>query len=123
MCAVGDEDEERLGWMGCTWSMHGTASCLPARRATGWVYCDLRLAALPPVHCTPPAPLPCEQTLEHPSNLWAVAFLPGSGDLVTACSDGVARLWTQAEGRHASAEAAQVLLLPLLLPLLLRSVC
>ena len=47
------------------------------------------------------------QTLEHPSNLWGVAFLP-SGDLVTACSDHVARVWTQAAERQAPAEAAQV---------------
>ncbi|KAI3428691.1 hypothetical protein D9Q98_007514 [Chlorella vulgaris] len=48
----------------------------------------------------------CLQTLDHPSNLWAVAFLP-SGDLVTACSDHVARVWTQAEARRGPAELAQ----------------
>lgn len=47
------------------------------------------------------------QTIEHPSNLWDVAFLP-NGDLVTACSDHVARVWTQAPERAAAAEAAQV---------------
>lgn len=44
----------------------------------------------PPHHL----PVPASQTLEHPSNLWGVAFLP-NGDLVTACSDHVARIWTQ----------------------------
>ncbi|PRW44412.1 phospholipase A-2-activating [Chlorella sorokiniana] len=48
----------------------------------------------------------CLQTLEHPSNLWGVAFLP-NGDLVTACSDHVARIWTQAADRAAPAEIAQ----------------
>lgn len=42
---------------------------------------------------SPRLPSP-QQTLEHPSNLWGVAFLP-NGDLVTACSDHVARIWTQ----------------------------
>ncbi|PSC75649.1 phospholipase A-2-activating [Micractinium conductrix] len=45
----------------------------------------------------------CLQTIEHPSNLWAVAFLP-NGDLVTACSDHVARVWTREEQRAAPAE-------------------
>lgn len=58
--------------------------------------------------CPPPLPFLCDtQTLDHPSNLWAVAFLP-SGDLVTACSDHVARVWTQAEARRGPAELAQV---------------
>jgi phospholipase A-2-activating protein len=47
------------------------------------------------------------QTLEHPSNLWGVAFLP-SGDLVTACSDHVARVWTQDGQRKGPADLAQV---------------
>jgi hypothetical protein len=51
-----------------------------------------------------PTPL---QTLEHPSNLWGVAFLP-NGDLVTACSDHIARVWTQATDRQAPAEVMQV---------------
>ncbi|KAL4433027.1 hypothetical protein ABPG77_006454 [Micractinium sp. CCAP 211/92] len=48
----------------------------------------------------------CLQTIEHPSNLWAVGFLP-NGDLVTACSDHVARIWTSAAERQAPAEAVQ----------------
>ncbi len=43
-------------------------------------------------------------TLEHPGCVWAVAFLP-NGDLVTACSDGVARVWTQEAARYADADA------------------
>ncbi|KAL4428166.1 hypothetical protein ABPG75_002255 [Micractinium tetrahymenae] len=48
----------------------------------------------------------CLQTIEHPSNLWAVGFLP-NGDLVTACSDHVARIWTSAAERQAPADVAQ----------------
>ncbi|GIL66282.1 hypothetical protein Vafri_19894 [Volvox africanus] len=35
----------------------------------------------------------CVQVLEHPGNIWAVDFTP-RGDLVTGCSDAVARVWT-----------------------------
>ncbi|GLC42085.1 hypothetical protein PLESTB_001066500 [Pleodorina starrii] len=35
----------------------------------------------------------CLQVLEHPGNIWAVDFTP-RGDLVTGCSDAVARMWT-----------------------------
>ncbi|GLI62315.1 hypothetical protein VaNZ11_004922, partial [Volvox africanus] len=35
----------------------------------------------------------CVQVLEHPGNIWAVDFTP-LGDLVTGCSDAVARVWT-----------------------------
>ena len=49
---------------------------------------------------------PCTQTLEHPGNVWDVAFLPDS-DLVTACSDHVARVWTCVAERAASAELVQ----------------
>ena len=45
----------------------------------------------------------CLQVIEHPGCVWGVAFLP-NGDLVTACADGVARVWTQEEGRMASRE-------------------
>lgn len=45
----------------------------------------------------------CLQVIEHPGCVWGVAFLP-NGDLVTACADGVARVWTQEEGKVASRE-------------------
>ncbi|WCJ33852.1 transducin family protein / WD-40 repeat family protein [Euphorbia peplus] len=35
----------------------------------------------------------CVQTLEHPGCVWDAKFLQ-NGDIVTACSDGVARIWT-----------------------------
>lgn len=54
----------------------------------------------------PPAPPPAPQMIEHPSNLWAVGFLP-NGDLVTACSDHVARIFSSAAERQAPAEVAQ----------------
>ncbi|KAK2076200.1 hypothetical protein QBZ16_001132 [Prototheca wickerhamii] len=43
------------------------------------------------------------QTLPHPGCVWDVAFL-ASGDLVTACSDGVARVFTAAPERAAPAD-------------------
>jgi phospholipase A-2-activating protein len=48
----------------------------------------------------------CIQVLEHPGCVWAVAFLP-NGDLVTACADGVARVWTKSEERKAPAEGLE----------------
>eukprot|EP00963_Diacronema_lutheri_P007634 scaffold660_cov365-Pavlova_lutheri.AAC.14 len=36
----------------------------------------------------------CIQTIPHPSCVWDVGFLH-NGDVVSACGDGVARLWTQ----------------------------
>lgn len=42
----------------------------------------------------------CVQEIEHPANVWDVAFLP-NGDLVTACADFVARVWTRDSGRVA----------------------
>lgn len=42
----------------------------------------------------------CIQTIEHPGCVWAVAYLP-NGDLVTTCSDGVARIWTRFSSRFA----------------------
>jgi len=48
----------------------------------------------------------CIQVLEHPGCVWAVAFLP-NGDLVTACADGVARVWTSSEERKSSAEGLE----------------
>jgi hypothetical protein len=47
------------------------------------------------------------QTLEHPACVWDVAFLP-NGDLVTACADFAARVWTPSPERVASAETIQV---------------
>eukprot|EP00891_Asterochloris_glomerata_P008960 jgi/Astpho2/8960/Aster-02638 len=45
----------------------------------------------------------CLQTIEHPACVFAVAFMP-NGDLVTACSDGVARIFSKASERQAPAE-------------------
>ncbi|GJP80940.1 hypothetical protein CLOP_g11135 [Closterium sp. NIES-67] len=42
----------------------------------------------------------CMQVLEHPSCVWAVAFLP-SGDLITASADGAIRIWTRDSARVA----------------------
>ncbi|KAG2294470.1 hypothetical protein Bca52824_041139 [Brassica carinata] len=39
----------------------------------------------------------CVQSLEHPGCVWDAKFLE-SGDIVTACSDGVARVWTVRDG-------------------------
>ena len=50
----------------------------------------------------------CVATLRHPGCVWAAAFLP-DGDLVTACSDGVARVWTAVEARAGPPEAAAAL--------------
>ncbi len=41
----------------------------------------------------------CLQTIEHPGNIWAVEFLPNQ-DVVTACSDAVARIWSAAPERQ-----------------------
>uniref|UniRef100_A0A0D6QXS4 Phospholipase A-2-activating protein n=1 Tax=Araucaria cunninghamii TaxID=56994 RepID=A0A0D6QXS4_ARACU len=42
----------------------------------------------------------CFQSIEHPGCVWDVKFLP-NGDLVTACSDGVIRMWTTDHERMA----------------------
>lgn len=42
-----------------------------------------------------------------PGCVWAVAFLD-DGDLVTACADGVARVWSCNPSRAADAEVLQV---------------
>lgn len=47
----------------------------------------------------------CEQVLEHPGCVWGVAFLP-NGDLLTACGDGVARVWTRDAARRAPEDVA-----------------
>ena len=45
----------------------------------------------------------CLQVIEHPGCVWGTCFLP-NGDLVTACSDGVARVWSQDGSRQAPAD-------------------
>lgn len=42
----------------------------------------------------------CVQSIEHPGCVWDVKFLE-NGDLVTACSDGVVRIWTTHADRTA----------------------
>lgn len=41
----------------------------------------------------------CLQTLPHPGCVWGVAFTPG-GDVVSACSDAVARVWSAEADRQ-----------------------
>ena len=47
----------------------------------------------------------CVQTLPHPGTVRAVKILP-NGDLITACADRIARIWTRSSTRYAS-EAAR----------------
>ncbi|CAN0909980.1 Phospholipase A-2-activating protein [Linum grandiflorum] len=42
----------------------------------------------------------CVQTIEHPGCVWDAKFLE-NGDIVTACSDGVVRIWTSNQNRIA----------------------
>jgi phospholipase A-2-activating protein len=42
----------------------------------------------------------CVQSIEHPGCVWDAKFLE-NGDIVTACSDGVARIWTLQKDRFA----------------------
>ncbi|KAJ6927169.1 phospholipase A-2-activating protein-like [Populus alba x Populus x berolinensis] len=42
----------------------------------------------------------CVQSIEHPGCVWDVKFLE-NGDIVTACSDGVVRIWTSHQERIA----------------------
>lgn len=42
----------------------------------------------------------CIQSIEHPGCVWDAKFLE-NGDVMTACSDGVARIWTRNEHRLA----------------------
>lgn len=46
----------------------------------------------------------CLQTIPHPGSVWSVAFLP-SGDVVSACSDASAYVWSAAPERQAAAGA------------------
>lgn len=64
----------------------------------GCLFCTLQ----PAPAC--PGPL---QTVEHPGNLWDVVFMPNS-DLVTACSDHVARVWSRDGSRQAPGEVQKV---------------
>ena len=43
----------------------------------------------------------CLQVIRHPACIWGVCFL-SNGDLVTACADGVARVWSLTDSRKAS---------------------
>ncbi|XP_078430526.1 transducin family protein / WD-40 repeat family protein [Wolffia australiana] len=44
----------------------------------------------------------CIQSIEHPGCVWDVKFME-NGDIVTACSDGVARIWTSHSERYSEA--------------------
>ena len=54
----------------------------------------------------------CLQVIEHPGCVWDVAFLSG-GDLVTACSDYAARVWTRDSKRVAGNETIEARANPL----------
>lgn len=47
------------------------------------------------------------QTVTHPGSVWSVA-LADSGDVITGCSDGVARVFTRDSSRMASSDALEV---------------
>ena len=49
----------------------------------------------------------CIQTIEHPGCVWDVAFMP-TGDLVTACSDYAARIWTRISSQVADKDTIEV---------------
>lgn len=42
----------------------------------------------------------CVQSIEHPGCVWDAKFLE-NGDIVTACSDGVIRIWTSHQNKIA----------------------
>ncbi|KAJ3706100.1 hypothetical protein LUZ61_009805 [Rhynchospora tenuis] len=48
----------------------------------------------------------CVQSIEHPGCVWDVKFLE-NGDVVTACSDGVVRVWTQQNDRLADPQETE----------------
>lgn len=48
----------------------------------------------------------CVQSIEHPGCVWDAKFLE-NGDIVTACSDGVARIWTVHSDRIADSLATE----------------
>ncbi|XP_040381866.1 phospholipase A-2-activating protein isoform X2 [Oryza brachyantha] len=43
----------------------------------------------------------CVQSIEHPGCIWGAKFLQ-NGDIVTACSDGIVRIWTTDNNRFCS---------------------
>uniref|UniRef100_A0A0E0E741 Phospholipase A-2-activating protein n=1 Tax=Oryza meridionalis TaxID=40149 RepID=A0A0E0E741_9ORYZ len=45
----------------------------------------------------------CVQSIEHPGCIWGAKFLE-NGDIVTACSDGIVRIWTTDNNRFCSDE-------------------
>ncbi|WOH04652.1 hypothetical protein DCAR_0624063 [Daucus carota subsp. sativus] len=49
----------------------------------------------------------CLQSIEHPGCVWDAKFL-GNGDIVTACSDGVVRVWTVHHDRIADPQEAEL---------------
>eukprot|EP00210_Caulerpa_lentillifera_P003129 g2989.t1 len=48
----------------------------------------------------------CLKSIYHPGNIWAIAFLPNN-DLITACSDGIIRIFSEDENRLASPDVRQ----------------
>lgn len=44
----------------------------------------------------------CIQSIEHPGCVWDVKFMD-NGDIITACSDGIARIWTSERERYSEA--------------------
>ncbi|EGG22116.1 hypothetical protein DFA_02006 [Cavenderia fasciculata] len=49
----------------------------------------------------------CVQNIAHPSGIWSLA-VSINGDIVTACSDGVARVWTRNESRYADPQTIEL---------------
>lgn len=49
----------------------------------------------------------CLQSIEHPGCVWDAKFLR-NGDIVTACSDGVVRVWTVHHDRIADPQEAEL---------------
>ncbi|KAF2076629.1 hypothetical protein CYY_002058 [Polysphondylium violaceum] len=48
----------------------------------------------------------CIQTITHPSGIWDLSVSP-NGDIITACSDSVARVWTRNPNRFANENAVK----------------
>jgi WD40 repeat protein len=46
-----------------------------------------------------PRSLTLARTLTHPRTVPALAYVPGGGQIVTACCDGIVRLWNSADGQ------------------------
>ncbi|KAK1359609.1 hypothetical protein POM88_044083 [Heracleum sosnowskyi] len=49
----------------------------------------------------------CFQSIEHPCCVWDAKFLEND-DIVTACSDGVVRVWTLNPDRNADSQEAEL---------------